>query len=462
MKVDFSIFPQYVTGEWLCHSGEMGHNVDAHIAIDTREIQEGDIFVALPGEKTNGHTYIPEAIHKGASLIVTMEKGTCSYGGNQFLVKDGILAMQELGQWARNGLTMPILGISGSIGKTTSREMTALALSSALKIYRTEKNYNNLLGVPITLSRIPSEADFAVLEMGMNTPGELGDIARLARPTAVMLTNIGDAHMVYYGSRENICREKFTICEGLGPGGPVFLNGDDLLLVSHQEMAGDGHPIYLYGFSPACQYRAENVETENGYSRFTFATGNRRISVSLQVLGRHNIINALGALAVCDVFGIPLEGAVEALSGYRGFSGRLQRLDSPWGTFIDDTYNASPVSMSAGISIIDEMKVSGRKIMVLGDMFELGENAAAFHRDIGKKLSTAHVDVIILRGELMQQAANILKEHHFPGTVLWVQSNEEIQNHLMRMGSPENIIYLKASHGMHFSDIVREMVQEKR
>jgi UDP-N-acetylmuramoyl-tripeptide--D-alanyl-D-alanine ligase len=375
-----------------------------NISIDSRTMAGDDLFVPLVGENVDAHRFIDGAFAAGAAAVLTSEHDKMEDSHPWIRVEDTKEALQAIGSFYRSRLSLPLVGITGSVGKTTTREMIASALSAEYRVFKTPANHNSQVGVPITLSKISREDEIGVLELGMSMPGELTRIARIARVDMAVITNVGITHIEQLGSRENIYREKLTIQDGLRDGGILFLNGDDDLLKDTKAKNGC-HTVY-YGTGANSEYRAEDIRIVDGYPLFTANCRGTKIPVKLSVMGRHNVLNAMVALAVADANGVDLLKAAAALSEFSGFKNRQQIFEKNGITVIDDTYNASPVSMKAGLEVLLSMTKSKRKIAVLADMKELGPDTKQFHHEIGEWLCTHPVDVLYTLGDLALEIEN--------------------------------------------------------
>ena len=348
----------------------------AYISIDSRTAGKKALFVPLIGEKQDGHRFIMAALEQGAAAVFTSEHSEESeevkaaakkWPGAAFIqVDDTRRALQALGAYLRSRLTIPLVGITGSVGKTTTREMVAAALSAGFHVFKTPANHNSQVGVPLTLSQISDTDEIGVLELGMSEPGEMTVIAQIAAVDMAVITNVGVTHIENLGTRENILREKLKIQDGMRADGPVFLNGDnDLLGISR---AREGHKTVYFGTGENADYRAVDIRLERGCPSFTMVHGERRIPVTLSVMGEHNVLNALAALAVADYNGVPLEAAAEKLREFTGFKNRQQIREKQGITVIDDTYNASPDSMKAALRVLSSFGQARRRVAVLADM----------------------------------------------------------------------------------------------
>lgn len=377
-----------------------------HISIDSRTMKGNDLFVPLIGEKTDAHRFIRQAMEQGAAASLTSEHETAPewFDGALIRVSDTRLALQEIGRFLRARLTIPVIGITGSVGKTTTREMVAAALSADLRVFKTPANHNGQIGVPLTLSEIPADAEIAVLELGMSEAGEMAVIAEIAAVDAAVITNIGVTHLENLGSREHILQEKLHIQDGMKEGGFLLVNGENDLLCGVS--AKEGCHTLSYGLSPQHAYHAEEIAFTDGMPSFTMVHGETRIPVRLNVLGEHQIFNALAALAVADLYGVDLTRAAKKLEEFGGFQNRQQIYRVHGMTIVDDTYNASPDSMKAGIRVLAALSGCTRRIAVLADMKELGEQERQFHQEIGSFLTNQPVDVVVTFGDLAASIAD--------------------------------------------------------
>lgn len=432
------------------------------LCVNSKLIKEGDLFIPLPGEKTDGHKYMAAALEKaGASL--------CSWDVRQIYpdeeqlnrakvrgdilihVEDTQKALEEIGAYIRTQYEPPVVAVTGSVGKTTTRRMIATALGSSREVYETPENYNSRIGLPITTSRMldkPSEA--AVLEMGIDRIGEMDIEYAIARPEIAVVTMIGVCHMEYLGSREGIRKEKLKIA---GPDTVLFLNRDDAMLA---EMKGrvTAKEVWYYGLSPEADYRAEDVSMVEGAGYgFTYVHGDHRIKVTLPVMGEHNVRNALVAMAICDYLDLPLDRAAEALGGFQSMRQLIRRSGSGI-TVIDDVYNASPDSMRAALSVLSEMHTEGKKWAVLGDMFELGSREKEFHGEVGDGFASYSVDRLVTVGALAEELGRHAKAAK--PELVWDHFSvlEEAEPFVKEsLGSGDTVLF-KASHGMHFEKLV--------
>ncbi len=446
-----------------------------HISLDSRNMKGDDLFVPVIGERVDAHSFICQAVKQGACTVFTsrhhteeevreavrIQAGEDAEAGEKALkaawiqVEDTKAALQAFGSFLRGRLSLPLVGITGSVGKTTTREMVAAALSAGYNVYKTPGNSNSQVGVPITISEIPEDAGIGVIELGMSEPGEMTRIARVARVSCAVMTNIGVAHIEQLGSQENILKEKLHIQDGMDPGGCLFLNGDDPLL--SQVRPEDGRRTVFYGLEENCDYRGENLHLENGYPVFTAVHKEERTSVRLRVMGRHMVSNALAALAVAHTYGISMDRAAAKLAEFEGYRGRQQMFQIKGIQVIDDSYNASPASMKAGLEVLNSIEGSSRKIAVLADMKELGPDSPGFHYEIGAYLRAHPADQVVLLGELAREIGRGMEEGDSLRAPIYCDSLEEVNKWLDRNLREGDCVLFKGSNSMKLSQAVNHL-----
>lgn len=453
-----------------------------HISLDSRKMEGDDLFVPIIGENVDAHKFLCQAIGNGAAAVFTsrhrqpeevraailkqcgddISRMEAAMSAAWIGVEDTKRALQDFGIYCRSRQKLPLVGITGSVGKTTTREMIASALSAGFTVYKTPGNSNSQVGVPITIAAIPKQARIGVIELGMSEPREMTKIARIARVDCAVMTNIGVAHIEQLGSQDNILKEKLHIQDGMAEDGSLILNGDDRLLKSVIPM-GNRRKI-LYGLAEDCQYRGEDLHFVNGYPVFTAVHGNERVTVRLRVMGSHMVSNALAALAVAHEYGIPMEAAAAKLEEFEGFKGRQQIFTLKGGiTVIDDSYNASPVSMKAGLEVLGSMEPDGkgRKIAILADMKELGQDAPRFHREIGAYIAGHPVDQVVLLGGLAAEIGYGLDGSASPVPVVFCEELEQVGQWLYENLRQGDCVLFKGSNSMKLSQAVRHLEEWK-
>lgn len=444
-----------------------------HISLDSRKMEGNDLFVPIVGENVDAHRFICQALGNGAAAVFTGRHRSAdevmqtveeqcqdspdrrgrSLDSVWIAVEDTRKALQDFGAYCRSKQNIPLVGITGSVGKTTTREMIAAALSAGFTVYKTPGNSNSQVGVPITIAEIPEEAQIGVIELGMSEPGEMTRIAQVARVDCGVMTNIGVAHIEQLGSRENILEEKLHMQDGMAKDGCLFLNGDDEML--RQVVPSGGRRKILYGMAEDCQYRGEDLHLKNGYPVFTAVHGGERTQVSLKVMGSHMVSNALAALAVAGEYGIPMAAAAAKLEEFEGFKGRQQIFELSGVTVIDDSYNASPVSMKAGLEVLCSMEGDGRKTAILADMKELGPDAPEFHREIGVYIAEHPVDQIVLLGELAAEIGHELAGRAPSVPVKQCDDLEQVERWLDDNLKQGDCVLFKGSNSMKLSLAVK-------
>lgn len=420
------------------------------ICIDSRLIKEGDLFVPIIGEQVNAHRFIEQALKIGAATL-TSEHYAMNAQKPYIKVKDTQQALTDIGFYLRKRLRLPIVDVTGSVGKTTTRNMIAAALGSKYRVFETQKNYNSQIGVPIMLFRIRETDQVAVLECGMSEEGQIDILSRMTRPHYAVVTTIGLAHIAQLKTQENIRREKLSIINGMQPDGILFLNGDDAMLA---QMKGTfSSRVIYYGTQPWCDYRAEDIHYDEERSFFTYVHGEQRIPVELSMLGQHNVLDCIAALAVSDCFGVPIQAAAEQFKDFHGMRQKILKSENRF-TIIDDTYNASPDSMRASLNVLCNMKTEGRKIAVLGDMFELGTDSERYHYEVGEYLAELPIDELLVVGEQAKAIHQALHDHKSKIRTSEYMDNEEVAMCLLGTLMPEDIVLIKGSNGMKMYEIV--------
>jgi UDP-N-acetylmuramoyl-tripeptide--D-alanyl-D-alanine ligase len=376
------------------------------VTTDSRKIAAGNLFVALKGERFDGHDYVEDVLAKGATgAVVDGDWDSVNGPGDRYLVvKDTRLALGELATYWRGKFNVPLAAITGSNGKTTVKEMLASILrvaSSHDGVLATEGNLNNDIGLPLTLLKLRASHRYAVAEMGMNHPGEIAYLTHLAKPTVALVNNAGAAHLEGLGSVEAVARAKGEIFAGLADGGLAVINADDAYAQSWREMAAP-HKVLTFGLENTADVSASFV-LEAYTVMLTLKTPEGNVDLRLGVPGLHNLNNALAAGAAALAMGMPLQAIADGLEAFGGVKGRLQRKVGCCGAvIIDDTYNANPASMRAAIGVL--AAIPGKKIFVMGDMGELGDDAVSLHRAIGVEAKAAGVDALYALGDMTVEA----------------------------------------------------------
>ena len=424
------------------------------VCTDTRKITDGCLFIAIKGENFDGHDFAAKAIESGAEAVI-VEKD-CGLGNRQILVESTRQALLDLAGYYRSLFNIPVVGITGSVGKTTTKEMTHAVMSVKYNTLKNEGNLNNEIGVPLTLFRLDKTHEAAVIEMGMSGFDEISRMTKAVRPDVAIISNIGVSHIEHLGSREGILKAKLEILHGMKEDAPVILNADDDMLITVRPGA---HPVIYYGIeNENCLLKASDITSKENETEMiaSFSGGSGR--VSLPFPGRHNIYNALAATAAGTVFGIEPEDAFEALKNYVP-AGMRQRINKKFGmTFIEDCYNASPDSQAAALAVLGEMK-GGRRIAVIGDMLELGAVSKDAHYGVGTKAAENKIDAVFTYGERSLETARGAKD----GNVALVKSfsdKTELSDALADYLEQGDSVLFKASRGMKLEDVIYSLYEK--
>jgi len=427
-----------------------------HICIDSREAGEGSLFVPIIGEKVDAHKFIAQVLDQGAAGVFMSHGDVAEPDKVHIQVKDTVKALGDLGAWYRRKFTIPIVGITGSVGKTSTKEMISAALETGFRIMKTAGNQNSQIGVPLTLFRLEKGQELAVVEMGISEFGEMENLVRFAEPDVAVVTNIGEAHIAQFGRKENTLKEKLKIAMNFTEKQRVFLNGDDPLL---RKAAAELHcPVTLFGTDEGCDYRAENIRIEDGKNCFTLIYPEGREEVVIQQLGLHNVLNALVAIAVARHFGIEPSVSREGLRAYEGIPMRQQINHLSRGIkVIDDTYNASPASVKSGVDVLMQLDNPGRKIAVLGDILELGDISRQCHYDTGTAIAGEKLQIVVTVGQEMKALAKAIIDAGAGIAVCSFDTNREAVDWLLANVSDGDAILVKGSRGMHEEEVVKAL-----
>lgn len=440
------------------------------LAIDSREVAPGGLFVALPGERVDGHAFLGAAISAGArAVIVTRDDETVRASVEEsgrdvglIVVEDAQRAIDDLAAWHRERLTCPVIGITGSTGKTTTKDFLRDVLASRLKVIATSGNRNNELGVPLTLFEAGPDAEAVVVEMAMRGPGQIARLCEIARPTAGLVTNVGVSHVEILGSQEAIASAKGELARAIPPTGRVFLNADDGW---SDALAADlACGTTRYGLGAGADVRADDVSISgDGAAVFTLVCEQGSETVTLPLPGRHNVYNALAAAAVGLYLELPLSDVVAGLEHATFSKWRMETFQSATGiTIINDAYNANPTSMRAAIATLREMPAEGRRIAVLGDMAELGSLAELAHFEMGEFAAAVGLDALVTVGERARRIADGARAAGMPeASVRPCVSAAEASEVLDDLLSPGDVVLVKASRVMGLELVVEGMVEPR-
>ncbi|MEG1819315.1 MAG: UDP-N-acetylmuramoyl-tripeptide--D-alanyl-D-alanine ligase [Oscillospiraceae bacterium] len=424
------------------------------VCIDSRKVQKGCLFIAIKGENFDGHDFIKSAVTDGANVVLSHKDISCDVP--VIKVNDTAKALLALSGYYRSLFDIPVVSLTGSVGKTTTKEMISEVMSTKYKTLKTQGNLNNEIGLPMTLFGLDRSYQAAIIEMGMNHSGEISHLARATRPTMGVITNIGVSHIENLGSRENILKAKLEMLEGLKWGSTLVLNGDNDLL---SKVRDEDYNIVFFGIeNESCQIRAKDIEQLEESTRFTVIYEDQSENVEIPTLGIHNVYNALCAITVGVLHDISLGDTSKALKKYTP-SGMRQRIKKQGGiTFIEDCYNASPDSVKASLSTLHDMG-SGRKIAVLGDMFELGSISNQAHYDSGLEAAKNEVDILFAFGEMSKNTVKAAKKNGIKKAQGFTDKSKMIKVLEETLKENDTVLF-KASRGMALEEVI-EAIYDK-
>ncbi len=421
-------------------------NAATGIVINSELAQPGSLFIAIRGEKHDGHSFIPSAREKGASLVVTDHPLSEE---PYLLVPDTLKAMHDIARCYRSKFTIPVIGLTGSAGKTSTKDIVAAALGAKFRVMKTLGNLNNETGAALTIFTLEEAHEVAVVEMGTNHFGEIGRIASFVQPDYCLFTNIGLAHIENFGSREGIFRGKTEMLPYMRAGGRVIANGDDDFLSAIRD-------ALLYGLGETCAVRATDIEdlVLRGMN-FTANYQGKSFRMHVPALGLHSVYNALAAVAAGLLLGMTLAEIASGIETYTPLKGRMNVHELAKYILIDDTYNANPTSMKASLDVL--VMCSGRRVAILGDMRELGESAPQMHADIGRYAASLGIERILCVGKeslRMYEDAKALA----PDCADYYATQDDLLAALPELIHDGDVILVKASRGMHLENTVEMLL----
>jgi UDP-N-acetylmuramoyl-tripeptide--D-alanyl-D-alanine ligase len=429
------------------------------VSIDSRNIKEGELFVALKGDRFDGHDFVPDAIKKGAwgALVerAALEKKFESLGGlkNILPVEDTLYALQEMARTHRRKFSIPVVGITGSNGKTTTKEMLAGILKQRGPVLKNEGNLNNHIGVPLTLMKLNADHRAAAVEMGMSRPGELDMLTRLVDPTVGVITNIGPAHLEFFGSLDRVAEAKGELLDNLASDAIAVLNADDPFFETLKSKFSGR--VLTFGIRNRADVFASRIRQDTDCVDFTLTADGEAADVRLRTPGTHNIYNALAAAAAALAVDMPLDAIKFGLSDFSPVAMRSEIKEVRGRTVLADYYNANPASMEAALAMLVSLSPGRKSIAVLGDMLELGQAAADAHREIGRTAARAGVEIVITLGALAKHIGEGAVEGGMPQErVFEALAHDEAAELLKKLSGPGDVILIKGSRGMKMEKIL--------
>lgn len=442
-----------VVGGTLLGGGADPDAVITQVDTDSRNIHPGSLFIPLEGERFDAHAFIPAALDAGAAGCLTARVRETDRPGKFYVkVESTQRALRDLARWYRGQFDIPVIAITGSVGKTTTKDMVAAVLGERYRVLKTEGNFNNNIGLPLTVLRLDRTMEMCVLEMGMNHAGEIDYLADIARPDVALITNIGDCHIEYLGSREGIFRAKCEVFGHMDGAGTAILNGDDELLAT---LRGALPMKTLFtGTGDGLDYTARDIETDGeGRMSCTIETPRAAFRAHIPALGRHMVYPALMAAAVGELYGMTGEEIARGIANFLPTKMRMNVLRLPGDvTVLNDAYNANPQSMRAAAAVLRDVPGT-RKVAVVGDMMELGDNSQQFHYAVGECFGELGADCVIAVGHLAAAIAEGAREGGV-AQVLHFESLEGAMDTICGCLAPGTVILVKASRAMHFEKIV--------
>lgn len=454
-NMTLSAIAEAVHGKLHIAESENANKEATCVVLDSRLIEAGGIFVATKGERVDGHTFIPQVMDKGALAVICEDAPDEKY--SYIKVEDSFVALKLLAKYYRAQLDVKVVGIIGSVGKTSTKEIVSAVLSEKYNVLKTQGNFNNEVGVPLTLCRIRDEHQVAVVEMGISDFGEMSRLADIARPDAVVMTNIGPCHLENLGDLDGVLKAKTEVFNYMKDGSPIVLNKDDAKLGGKLD-TGNLKVIYYGSGSDYYADKINNLGLKG--TSFELKAAGKTADTQINMPGIHMVTNALAAAAIAYELGLSIGEIANGISKAQSISGRSNLIETKEFLVIDDCYNANPKSMKSALDLM--RSALGRKVAILGDMFELGLNEAELHSEIGAYAVNSGIDLLICVGNIsknMYDAAVSTKEQaNAKSSILYYEKKEDLLNDLkdnsrsvLRSG---DTVLIKASHGMGFAEIV--------
>lgn len=423
------------------------------VTTDSRKVEKGCLFVPIAGTRVDGHDFIPEVMQKGA-LVTLSEKLLENTDFPYILVDSTLQAVKDIAEFYLESLKIPVVGITGSVGKTSTKEAIASVLKEKFNTLKTQGNFNNELGLPLTVFRLREEHEIAVLEMGISDFGEMSRLAKIAKPDTCVITNIGTCHLENLGDRDGVLKAKTEVFSFMKEDGNIVLNGDDDKLATIKEYKGI-KPVF-FGLNDSCEIYADEIRCHGlKGTECTIHAGTEQIRVFVPAPGRHMIYNALAAAAVGRIYGLDKDQIKRGIESIEPLSGRFRMIETEKFLIVDDCYNANPMSMKASLDVLRDGE--GRRVAILGDMGELGENEVRLHQEVGEHAAKCGIDVCICAGELSKHIVDSAKTVNPDLTVIYEKDKKELLKNLTDYVQAGDTILVKASHFMGFEEIVKAL-----
>lgn len=442
--VDGQLFlPQNVKGKNMMLQG---------VVTDNRQVEKDFLFVPLIGARVDGHQFIMDAFERGAMAVLTQHTLEDARGA-YILVPDTECALKKLAAYYRSQMDAYVIGIVGSVGKTSTKEMVASVLEQHFSVLKTQGNFNNEIGLPLTLFRVQEHHQVAVVEMGISDFSEMHRLGEMAKPDMVIMTNIGLCHLENLGDRDGVLKAKTEVFEHMSAPGVVILNGDDdKLCVADTK----GMETHFFGMNEQ-EYRGCEIETGMAEVSARLCGPKWQRKVRISIPGKHNVYNALAAMAAGECLGLSEDEIVSGIQQASTIDGRNHFIQANGRVVIDDCYNANPVSMKASLEVLSHAK--GRKVAVLGDMGELGDEERELHYQVGKAVADYHIDLLFTAGELAKEMTRAVTDCGGDTQIFSFDNKEEMTQHLCQILRENDTVLVKASHFMNFSEVVKALIE---
>ena len=431
---------------------------------DSRIVKPGDVYIGIKGENFNGSDFYKEALENGAIGCILQDIKIADEEIDKYkdsfivIVNNVVEALQKLATYKRSLYNIPVIGVTGSVGKTSTKDIIASVMSRKYKTLKTDGNHNNEIGLPLTILNL-RDHEAAVIEMGMSALGEISLLTNIAKPTTAVITIIGSSHIGELGSRENILKAKLEILEGLDSKGSLIINNDNDLLHKWNEENTDNHKHITYGIENKSNIMAQNIKVEKESSSFDIIYEGKTYTVTVPVGGQHFIYNSLCAICVGIEYGIEIEEIIKGISEFKLTKRRMEVIkNSDNIIIINDSYNASYESMKAALEYVSKVDAS-KKIAVLGDVLELGEFSKQMHENIGEEVVKNNIDILITVGEEAKNISNKALELGMnKESIYYLERNDKAVNLIKNIAKQGDIVLVKASNGMHFDEIVEKIL----
>lgn len=423
-----------------------------NVTTDSRKVTSGVLFVALKGEFFNGEDFAADAFKKGAAAVLVSKSFDKNIDGIVLKVDDTLTAYRQIAEAWRDRFDIPIIAVTGSNGKTTTKDLTAAALNGLGQVQKTSGNFNNEIGVPMTLLELDEKHKAAVVEIGMRGLGQIESLAEVVKPTIGIVTNVSEAHIELLGSIENIARAKGELVEAIKSGGTIILNEDNPHTAEMKNLAGEGVKVLTYALEKPADFVAKDILIGSVSTEFTLSFHGKEYDFEIPMLGRHNVSNALAAIAAGYAVGLTVPDVQRGFSTLTTTKMRYEVIRRDGLTIVNDAYNASPASMRVAIKTTSEV-YNGRLIAVLGDMLELGEISERVHKEIGAELVENKFDTLITLGELGKFIAEGARDAGLKD-VYTFDTHEDAAKKILEIVRDGDTILFKASHVMHMEKII--------